>query len=280
MHEEGGDTMRTLILGALLLLPLAAQADEPHCKYQQPRELRLDLAGVKTVLFDIGNNEIDVRPGDGRVEGRACASSEGELSKLKLTQRREGDKLVVTAAREDRVLGFSLGSHYAYMKLHAGVPAGLMVQLDIGSGDGSVRGVRAASLDVGSGDGSASNIRGEVTAAIGSGDVTVAGAGSLHLLSVGSGDATAGDIGGAVRVGRVGSGDLEVNGTRGPVEIDSIGSGDVVLRGIGGSVTVDSIGSGDLGVDGVRGDLTVHSIGSGDVDHSRVDGHVDLPRKR
>lgn len=272
--------MRTLILGALLLLPLAAQADESHCKYQQPRDLQLDLAGVKTVLFDIGANDLDVRPGDGRVTGRACASAEDELARLKLTQRRDGDRLVVTAEREGRFGGIFFGNHYAYMALHAGVPAEVTVQLDVGSGDGSVQGVRAASLDVGSGDGKAGDIRGEVTAAVGSGDVTVEGAGSLHLLSVGSGDAKARNIGGPVRVGSVGSGDLEVRGTRGPVEIGSIASGDAGLRDIGGSVNVGSIGSGDLGVDGVQGDLVVRSIGSGDVDHSGVTGRVDLPRER
>ncbi len=272
--------MRKLILGALFLLPLAAQADEPHCEHQQPRHLQLDLAGVKTVRFDIGGNDLDVRPGDGRIEGRACASSEDELSRLTLTQRRDGDKLVVTAKREGSFGGLFFGNRYAYMALHAGVPAEVMVQLDIGSGDGSVQGVRAASLDVGSGEGRASGIRGEVTAAVGSGDVNVDGAGALQLLSVGSGDAKAGDIGGPTRVGSIGSGDLEVHGTRGPVEIGSIGSGDVELRDVGGSVTVGSIGSGDLDVDGVRGDLTVRSTGSGDVDHSGVTGRVDLPRER
>ena len=53
--------MQKLILGALLLLPLAAQADDAQCKHQQPRNLQLDLAGVKTVMFDIGANDLDVR---------------------------------------------------------------------------------------------------------------------------------------------------------------------------------------------------------------------------
>ncbi|HVI60184.1 MAG TPA: hypothetical protein VM619_15100 [Luteimonas sp.] len=273
--------MRTLILGALLLLPLAAQADDRRCEHAQPRDLQLDLAGVKTVVFEIGANEVDVRAGTGnRIEGQACASSENELARLTLSQRKSGDRLVVTARREDGALGgLFFGNHYAYMKLHASVPADVMVQLDIGSGDGSVEGVRAASIDVGSGDGRASGIRGEVTAKVGSGDVVVEDARALHLLSVGSGDATARNIGGPSRVGSVGSGDLGIRGTRGPVEIGSLGSGDIDLRDIGGGVTVGSIGSGDVGASSVRGDLVVRSIGSGDVDHDGVTGRVDLPRE-
>lgn len=273
--------MRKLILGALLLLPLAAQADDRRCEHAQPRDLQLDLDGVKTVVFEIGANDVDVRAGAGnRIEGQACASDEKQLARLTLSQRRSGDRLVVTARREDGAFGgLFFGNHYAYMKLRASVPAGTAVQLDIGSGDGSVQGVGTASLDIGSGDGRANGIRGEVTAKVGSGDVSVEDAGSLHLLSIGSGDATARNIGGSTRVGSVGSGDLAIRGTRGPVEIGSVGSGDIDLQDIGGSVTVDSIGSGDLGANGVRGDLTVRSIGSGDVDHDRVTGRVDLPRK-
>ena len=141
--------MQKLILAALLLLPLAAQADE-HCEHEQPRNLQLDLAGVKTVMFDIGANDLDVRASAGasnRVEGRACSSNEESLPQLTLTQRKVGDKLVVTAGR---VGGISFGSHYAYMKLRASVPDGLMVQLKVGSGDASIDGARAASADVGS----------------------------------------------------------------------------------------------------------------------------------
>src|SRR5690606_22498501 len=51
----------TLILATLLLLPLAAQADDDNCRHSQPRDLALDMAGVRTVVFDIGGNDLDVR---------------------------------------------------------------------------------------------------------------------------------------------------------------------------------------------------------------------------
>ena len=276
--------MKKLILGALLLLPLAAQADDGHCEHQQARNLQLDLSGVNTVVFEIGGNDLDVRATAGagnKVEGRACASDEKYLPQLTLTQERTGDKLVVIAKRENGSFGgIFLGNHYAYMKLQASVPDSITVQLKVGSGDASVDGARAARVDAGSGDVRATRIREELRAAIGSGDLVAEDIGSLHLLSIGSGDATFRNVRGTSKVGSIGSGDLGIHGTQGPVEIGSVGSGDVELRQVGGTVTIDSIGSGDVDADGVRGDLSVRSVGSGDIDHGGVTGRVDLPRKR
>src|SRR3546814_3980865 len=88
-----------------------ANAADQHCEHSQPRNLQLDMAGVKTVVFEIGANDLDVRavaaPGN-TVEGRACASREGDLSRLVLTQHKSGDRLVVTAEREGKFGGFSL----------------------------------------------------------------------------------------------------------------------------------------------------------------------------
>lgn len=270
--------MQKLILAMLLLLPLAAQADDDHCRHEQPRNLQLDFAGVKTVVFDIGGNDLDVRASataDNRVEGRACASDVDYFPKLVLRQEKTGDKLVVTAESGNWV-GLFIG--HAYMELRASVPEDVLVQLVVGSGDASIEGARAASADTGSGDVRAARIRGEFTAKVGSGDIDAEDIGALHLLSVGSGDVTASKIRGATRVGSIGSGDLAIRNTEGSIEIGSVGSGDVELTDIGGSITVDSIGSGDIDADGVRGDLVVHSAGSGDVSHSGVSGHVDIPR--
>ena len=271
--------MQKLILGALLLLPLAAQADDGQCQHQQPRNLQLDLAGVKTVMFDIGANDLDIRAGAGnRVEGRACASDEKYLPQLTLTQEKVGDKLVVSAKRESNFGGISFGNHYAYMKLQASVPGDLMVQLKVGSGDGSIDGVRAASADVGSGDIKATHISGLFTADVGSGDLVAEDVRSIHVLSVSSGDATIKRVRGAAKVGDIGSGDLEISNAQGPVDVESVGSGDVSLKDIGGDVTVGSVGSGDVEARDVRGNLSVRSVGSGDVHHDGVTGRVDVPK--
>lgn len=272
---------QTLTLAALLLLPLAANAAD-HCEHSQPRNLQLDMTGVETVVFEIGGNDLDVRavatPGN-RVEGRACASRDGDLSRLVLSQHKSGDRLVVTAKREGKFGGFLFGDHYAYMQLKASVPDDVAVQFKVGSGDASLDGARSARVDTGSGDVRVTRIRGELGASLGSGDLEASDIGSLDLGSVGSGDANIRNVGGRSKIGSVGSGDVTIRSTRGPVDVGSVGSGDLELEDIGGSITVGSIGSGDIQVDGARGDLTVRSTGSGDVDHRGVTGRVDLPRK-
>src|SRR3546814_10681661 len=127
------------------------------------------MAGVKAVVVEIGANDLDVRAvaaSGNTVAGRACASREGDLSRLVLTQPKSGDRLVVTAEREGKFGGFSLfGSTYAYMKLQASVPDSVTVQLKVGSGDASVDGARSARIDTGSGDGRATRVRTEETTA-------------------------------------------------------------------------------------------------------------------
>lgn len=253
--------MRTLPLIALLPLAFVAPAFADECAHSEPRNLQLDLTGVKSIMFDIGPHDLVVTgaPGTkGAIQGKACASNPDRLKQLTVRQQRLGDRLVVTAERES-ALQFNFGENqYAYLALNATVPDSLLVHLKVGSGDARVRGVSAMSADVGSGDVEARDIRGQVTADLNSGDIELDTIGSLHVLSVGSGDLTARRI-------------------KGDVVIGSIGSGDVEVRGVGGNVSADKIGSGDLDAHDVRGNLTVRKVGSGSVDHSGVASRVDLP---
>lgn len=282
--------MRKLSLPLLLLLPLAAHADPRPCANAQPRDLKLDLAGVDTVMFDIGHSTIDVRaaPGaSGMVTGKACASDAKNIDGLQLVQEKHGHTLTVRAMRNGvddsgssvniNILGIHV-STYSYLVLSADVPDYLLVQLKVGSGDATISGARAASADVGSGEVKASNIREQLTAKVGSGDLDAEDIGSLHLLSVGSGDVIVKRVRGPAKIGSVGSGDVSIEATMGSVEIGSIGSGDAIIKEISGDVGVGSVGSGDLDVDGVRGGLKVDSVGSGDVSHHGVSGRVDVPK--
>jgi len=269
------------LLTALLLTPTLALADD-HCSHSAPRQLQLDLAGVKKVRVETNQFDIDLRASNDAthvVQGRACASKPQWLPDLTVTQERKGDTLVVRLRREkDAGLSSLFGDNYAWMELSGTVPADVLVQLVVGSGDGSVTGVAAASADVGSGDAKLRNIRGPVTAKVGSGDIDLDGAGSLNVLSISSGDIKARNVAGATEVGSIGSGDFGLDGARGDVSIGSIGSGDAELRNIGGAVRVDSIGSGNADVRGAAS-LSVRSIGSGSADHRDVTGKVDLPRR-
>ncbi len=270
-------------LAAIATLLLAASpAFAAECKHSSPRNLALDLSGIKTVMFEIAHNELRVdaaRGANATVSGKACASDAGTLDQLTLVQERSGDKLVVRARREGNRT-FAIGQHYAYLQLTANVPDDVMVQLNVGSGDAWVTGASALSIDLGSGDVEARRIRGRVTAKVGSGDIELDDIGSLNVLSIGSGDVVARNVRGNAEVGSIGSGDFTAKGVGGNVEIGSIGSGDADVESITGSVVVGSIGSGSLDAQGVSGNLTVRSKGSGDISHSGIAGTLDIPRRR
>lgn len=271
-------------LAAIALLAFAtapALAAEP-CAHSAPRNLTLDLTGVRTVVFDIGHNELrlDARGGaGGAVTGRACASDAAYLDQLKLTQQKTGDTLVVKAWREGNNLSGLLGNRYSVLRLSATLPDSLPVKLQVGSGDAWVAGVHSLDATVGSGDLDVRRVRGAVSARVGSGDIELDDVGPLNVPAIGSGDVSARNVRGAVEVGSIGSGDFSLDRASGAVKIGSIGSGDANLASVGGAIDVGSVGSGDLTVRGAAS-LAVRSVGSGDVDHRDVRGAVDLPRRR
>jgi hypothetical protein len=252
--------MRRLILALLLLAPLASHAED--CKYEAPRNLTLDLAGVREVEVDLHSHDLHLSGTNatgGIVTGRACASDQKLLDDLTVTQRREGDRLIVEAGGHSRI-NISLFGHVSTsLKLDMQVPAQIPVVLNVGSGDAWATGLKQLNAQVGSGDLHVSKIDGP------------------FALSVGSGDIDAMDVG-SMDAGSIGSGDLKVNGVRADARVGSIGSGDVVLRNVGGNVRVDTLGSGDLTVRDVQGDLTLGAKGSGDVNHSGIKGKVSVPR--
>lgn len=293
--------MRTLLACVpLMLLPLAALANDAPCRFTENRDLALDLAGAKTLVLEVNQHDLHVVAGSGaaRLSGRACASNAEWLRDLTLTQQRSGDKLVVSLRRENKPITIN-SDGYAWLDIRGSVPADVLVQLKVGSGDGHIEGARSLSVDVGSGDADALRTQGSVHAAVGSGDLRIEGAESLNLLSIGSGDAKVAGVRRAVTVGSLGSGDLEVRDVggnleirtigsgdadarqvRGNVHIGVVGSGDVELRDIGGNLRVGSHGSGNIKAEGVGGNLTVERSGSGEVRHSGVRGTVTLPRGR
>ena len=254
--------MRRLILAALLLVPCVTFA--ASCKYEAPRSLRLDLAGVRGVQIDVNNQSLHLTGSTSAtglvLDGRACASEQAALAGLTVTQRRAGDQLVLElAAGGNYRMGSLFGSSYDSLEVNVQLPASLPVTLRVGSGDATVSGVRQLQGQVGSGDLHVSRVAEKFSASVGSGDIDVGDIGSLQL-------------------GSVGSGDFKADGIRGDASIGSIGSGDVTLRRVGGSVHADTLGSGDLSVSDVGGDFSLRAKGSGDVSQSAVKGKLSVPR--
>jgi len=277
--------MRTALFAlSLLALPVLsapAMASDRYCKHEAPRQLTLDIGDARTVVFEVGPHDLNVASSAGApaaMSGRACSSHAERLERLKIEQRRSGDKLIVRMYQEGSASGFSFGNNYAYMNLMATLPDHVSVQVKIGSGEAYVTGAPVLSADVGSGHAVGRNIRGLAAASVGSGDIDIHGAGSLKVVSIGSGDVEAEDVRGPTSVGSIGSGGFELS--RGSsVEIGSIGSGGAELRDITGNVVVGSVGSGGVKVRNASGGLTVRSVGSGDIDHEGVKGTLDIPKR-
>ncbi len=274
--------MQKILICALLLAPALAHAED--CRYSAPRNAALDLNGVHAIVVELGRHDLHLNgtaAANAKLGGRACASSRERLPALQVRQRREGDRLVLSAEgdTDSNTFSFFGFSRYAYLDLQLDVPSNLPVEVAVGSGDAWVRNVAQFKTTVGSGDVEVNGARARFEAKVGSGDIKADDVGETHVTSIGSGDLTLKQVHGNVTVGSVGSGDFVAENVQGNVKIDSVGSGDATARTVGGSVEVGSIGSGDLHVDGVARDLHVASVGSGDVEHSHVTGKVDIPKQ-
>ena len=255
--------MRRLLLAALLIAPLAAHAND--CKYEAPRNLSLDLTGIHSVQIDLHSHDLHLSGSDsaksGELTGRACASEPKLLDDLVVTQRREGDRLIVdVGGGKSHVMISLFGSSYRNLDVNLQLPTQMPVVLNVGSGDAWVTGLQRLESQVGSGDLHVSKISGPFSTSVGSGDVDARDIGSLDL-------------------GAMGSGDLKAEGIKGDARVGAVGSGDVVLSGVGGNVRAETLGSGDLKVRDVRGDFSLGAKGSGDVSHSGVQGKVSVPRE-
>lgn len=272
--------MKSLLLAALLLTPALAHAEE--CRYSAPRNASFDLAGVHAIVVELGRHDLHLNGAAtavAKLGGRACASSPERLAGLQIKQRREGDRLILSAQSDENGNYFGIFfSRYAYLDLQLDVPANLPVEIEVGSGDAWVRNVAQLKLGVGSGDVEIAGVRGRFDARVGSGDVKASDVGETHVATIGSGDFSVRQARGDVSVGSIGSGDFAAERVQGNLSIGSIGSGEANVRGIAGSVAVDSIGSGDLNADTVGHDLRVASLGSGGIEHKGVSGKVEIPK--
>jgi hypothetical protein len=254
--------MRRLFIATLLLAPFAASAAS-SCKYEAPRNLQLDLAGVRAVQIELHSHDLHLTGSVGAkgltLTGRACASDQATLDQLQITQHREADQLLLDIGGSDHFSLNLFGSSYANLEATVQLPANLPVSVSVGSGDADISGVQQLQSNVGSGDLHVRHIAGKFATSVGSGDVEATDSGSRDL-------------------GSVGSGDFKADGIRGDARIGSIGSGDVTLRTVGGSVHADTLGSGDLTASDVTGDFSLGAKGSGDVNHSGIKGKVNVPR--
>jgi hypothetical protein len=277
----------SLLHSAWLLVLVSFSAALPahagqHCEFSASRDSELDLSGIKTVVFDIGPHQLNLTGHKGptaSIRGKACASDAKRLAELTVSQRREGDKLIVLAGRNGLLRkGSWSGRDYSRLSLNAAIPEQMAVRVRVGSGDATIAGIASASADVGSGRLDAQDVRGTFYADVGSGEVNANGIGALHAVTVGSGGLSVRNVRGDARVGEINSGEFSIANAKGSTRIGSIGSGGASVTAAGGDVTVESIGSGGIEVEGADGDLIVDSVGSGSVRHRGIRGKIRIPK--
>ena len=272
--------MRSVIFLGLVIA--AANAGATECAFQEPHNLDIDAAGVRTLEARLESTDLRVfgDPGLKRIEvrARACASAQNRLGEVTLEQRRDGDTVTLIPHQNGNQTFSVLGSSYAYLDIEVHVPQSVAVRIRSSSGDVDARHLATLDFSSHSGDLIAAQIQGELRAEVHSGDVKAHEIGRLDVARSGSGDIQAQQVRDDVHVGHVGSGDLTFTEIGKGVHVESIGSGDVTVHRAGGTVQIDSIGSGDVSANDVDGDFIVKSAGSGDIHHGTVRGKVSVPR--
>jgi hypothetical protein len=215
-------TLTCVALAASFLSPLAMADD---CRYSRDITFDVALQDLARLTIDVGAGELNVTgPSQSdmiSVRAVACADSQNKLDDLDLTQDSRGDRLEITSETGDSDWGSVnwFGSTYAYIDVNIAIPAGLVIDIDDGSGDITLRDV--------------------------SGDFSIEdGSGGIEITRV-TGNLRIND----------GSGDIRIETVGGNVTIDEDGSGDIRVRNVAGSFETGDSGSGDVDYSDVRGRL-------------------------
>lgn len=274
--------MRVLITCFLLAFLISSVAMAEECK---DIDVTLDAGGIRGLELNTGAGYLDVTgssdSGDIEVYARACTDSRRRLEEMDVLYQLRGDTWEVETDVGNAREGFRLFSLFdvnseARIDMDVRVPAGLLLDIDDGSGAINVRGVTGElRINDGSGGIGLSNITGPVDIDDGSGEIDINDVNGTVRINDGSGSiAVARTLDVTVRDG---SGSMRISDIEGTVHVPDDGSGSIHIEHISGHVHVDDDGSGEIRVEDVRGDLTVSGAGSGGVHYRDVDGRVDVP---
>lgn len=230
-------------LALTLLGSLAGPALADQCRFTSDRSANFTGA-IKRVVISAEAGHLKVTGsarGGVNATGRACASSEGILSRITLESRRELDTVYVTVTIGERMSDMFSFKRYATLDLDVTVPNGAQVNVTDTSGDIELSDVAASSVVDQSGDLLVKNINGNL-------DIS---------------DET---------------GDTRVSGVIGNVQMKD-GAGNIDITDVRGNVTITQDGSGDIHVSEVGGDFVVKADSTGTILHDHVRGSVHIPAK-
>lgn len=273
--------MRVLITCFLLAFMISSVAMAEECK---DIEFTLDADNIRTLALDTGSGYLDITSSPGSIDievhARACTDSRRRLDEMDVLYQRRGDNWNVETETGNARGGISLFSlfdfnSHARIEMDVRVPAGLVLDIDDGSGAINVRGVTGElRISDGSGGIGISNVTGPVDIDDGSGEVDIRDVNGRIRVNDGSGSITIMRTMGVTV--RDGSGSITIRDIEGNVHIPDDGSGSIRIERISGNVTIENDGSGSIDVEHVRGDFTARSTGSGNVYYRDVDGRVDV----
>lgn len=229
----------------LLAIVSAGLANVAWADYGEVRELTLEANGVSVLSVDSGAGGLIIVgiPGAGAITVTARIEVPGSSdekarerleSDMVLSLDRDGDEAELRAWFDGG--GWNQGDS-PHIHLEVGMPEGMRLEVDDGSGPVEVR-----------------NVHGDI--------VIDDGSGSLEMV----------DVGGSIRIDD-GSGSITVHNAGGDLFIND-GSGGIDVRGVAGSVTVDD-GSGSIDVRDVARDLIIVDDGSGGLNFSNVGGRIE-----
>jgi len=244
---------------AALLQPRPSAAD---CRYDAPREARLDGQGLRRVRIEAKAGELRIQGRGGtqvEIRGTACAPSRDRLEEVVLRAERDGDTARIEVEIPDA--DWSLFGGSSRLDLEIDVPEAVELDVEDSSGPVEVSGVASLRLQDGSGSIEVTDIAGDVSVRDSSGEIEI--------------ESVAGDV----RISD-GSGSIEVRDVVGSVTIDEDGSGSIDVSDVEHDVRVGRDGSGSIEVERVGGDFTVERDGSGGIRHREVAGRVDVPKRR
>ncbi len=251
------------------------------CAQTGSRDLDLDAAGLRVLAISARAGDLEVRgePGLDRViaSGKACAADEETLAKIRLVERRDGDRLEIAAELPEVESGWGWASSPT-LDLVIRVPSRLALDVVDSSGDTSISDVSVTTVQDSSGDLRIARIAGTLDVSDSSGSIDIRDvAGDVRIPSDSSGDIAIENVEGNVLIDEDSSGSIVIRQVRGDAEVKIDSSGDIEFAMIGGSARVGTDSSGDISAVDIGRDFIVERDGSGGIRHDDVRGTVRIP---
>ena len=238
------------------------------CRFEAERNATLPIEGATQARIIAGAGKLEIRGypdlDEIRIRGRACASDQETLDRIRLEIGRDGNEVSVEAkqpsgGRQFHVTLFNrnLSSESAFLDVEIDVPVSLALDVTDGAGSVAIRDSGPVRLRDGSNSVKIENAAGDVSVHDGSGSVMIRQINGNVDVKDGSNSTSIADVAGNLRI--------------------QDGSGSIRVQRVAGNVTVTNDGSGSISVSQVEGDFTVERDGSGAVHYQDVRGRVSVP---